>query len=168
MYDFKETMSRILNTVSILAVPNKEAVLGADAVTISSLVSTSVQEGEEEVMFVLRKNSHLAEKLKIRMLFSINVLSDSQSDIARFYGKSYPNADGLENSVTFKWGHMNAIPILIGSHINLSCMLEGLLVRQSSTLFFAKITGHEFIVNSHPLLHYQREYYSIDGKLMNN
>ena len=162
MYDFRETMSRILNTVSVLAIPNKQTLLGVHAVTISSLVSTSVQEGEEEIMFVLKKNSYLAEKLQIGIQFSINVLSDSQSNIATFYGKSFHNAEEQENSVTVKWGHINAIPILLGAHINLTCILEDLLIRQSSTLFFAKVISHEFIKNSHPLLHYQRDYHSID------
>lgn len=165
MHNFKESMSRILNTVSVLAIPNEETLLGIDAATISSLVSTSVQEGEEEIMFILKKNSYLTEKLKIGIQFSVNVLSDSQKNIAAFYGGGSPNLDEVGNSNISSWEHFNAIPRLCDAHVNLMCLLEGLHKRRSSTLFFAKVTSHKFTEESHPLLHYQRDYYSIDGKL---
>ena len=84
MTEFKEAMSKVLNTVSLLAYNSGESQDVLRAITVSSLVSVSVTEKEEEVLCVLKKDSLAGRELVIGKKISINVLSNLQTNIAKF------------------------------------------------------------------------------------
>lgn len=164
---FRETMSRILNTVSVLALPNNHNPIGLIAVTISSLVSTAVQDGQEEILFVLKNNSYAGEKLKIGKKFAINVLSESQKNIADIYATKQATSEQINASSQLIWSDTETFPKLNKVHIHLKCFIKESYSRELSTIFFASVLEHDFSAETKPLLHFQREYYVIGSKLKN-
>ena len=53
--------------------------------TITSLVSVDVEEGQEEVAFVLAHNSELLRYLNVGSGLSVSLLGESQSDEAKYF-----------------------------------------------------------------------------------
>ena len=79
---FKDTMSLIPSSVSVVSCLEKGIIYGC---TISSLVSVDVNDENPEIIFVLKKQSLVGEKIKAHNFFTINVLSASQDEIAQKY-----------------------------------------------------------------------------------
>ena len=77
---FKDTMSLIPSSVSVISCFEEGLIYGC---TISSLVSVDVQEDNSEIIFVLKKQSLVGEKIKVNEFFKINVLSSSKDEIAQ-------------------------------------------------------------------------------------
>jgi flavin reductase (DIM6/NTAB) family NADH-FMN oxidoreductase RutF len=161
MISFRESMSCVANTVSVIALSNELSKGGLIAVTISSLVSTSVEENQEEVMFTLKTDSHAAKYLDIGTQFSINVLSDSQKSIADFYGKSLGDSQNpaLEKSVL--WVENSAAPRLKNALIVMGCSITDRVTRRNSSIFFARVVEFSHTSDLRPLLHFKRSYFKI-------
>jgi flavin reductase (DIM6/NTAB) family NADH-FMN oxidoreductase RutF len=165
LVSFRETMSRILNTVSVLALPNSQHPTGITAVTISSLVSTTVQDGQEEILFVLKNGSYAGDKLITGTKFSINVLSESQKNIADIYASKQAASEEIIASSQLIWSDIQTFPKLSETHVYLKCVIKEFYSRELSTIFFANVLEHEFSAESKPLLHFHRRYYVIGSKL---
>ncbi len=164
---FRETMSNILNTVSVLGLPSNHHSVAPVGVTISSLVSAAVQEGQEEILFVLKNNSYAGEKLVAGKGFSINVLSESQKSIAESYATRQSTSEETYASFQLIWSDIETFPKLNGAHIHLKCLIKESYVRDLSTVFFASILDHESSPKTKPLLHFQRDYHVIGTKAQN-
>ena len=164
MKSFKESMSKVANTVSVLALSSKISQDGLIAVTISSIVSTSVEENQEEVLFILKSDSYASKYLEIGTQFSINVLKSSQKDLAIFYGKSADKTEKSRSVNTLLWNYKGTIPTLRDAHIVLECDVTDRLSRRNSTLFFAKVMESSHSSPSDPLLHFNRSYYNMGSE----
>jgi flavin reductase (DIM6/NTAB) family NADH-FMN oxidoreductase RutF len=151
-------MSNLANTVSILSILDEQPFGSFLAVTISSLVSSSVNENEEEVMFVL-KNDSLAEiRLAQKPNFSINVLADSASQIATLYGSS-PRDRIQQNLIDNKeWIIEESVPKFLEAHVFLKCEYVESIRRFSSTIIFARVKSLDIHKSTYPLIHFQRSY----------
>ena len=79
---FKDVMSAIPTSVSLISCIEGDAIYGC---TISSLVSLDVSNESQIVAFMLKKGSLVAEKITSKKLFSVNVLSAGQEDLAKYY-----------------------------------------------------------------------------------
>ena len=75
-------MSLVPTSVSVISCLDEGLIYGC---TISSLVSVDVQEENSEIVFVLKKQSLVGEKIKINNTFTINVLTADQVDQAKKY-----------------------------------------------------------------------------------
>ena len=75
-------MSLVPTSVSVISCREESLIYGC---TISSLVSVDVQEENPAIVFVLKKQSLVGEKIKAHNFFTINVLSASQDEIAQKY-----------------------------------------------------------------------------------
>ena len=53
--------------------------------TISSLISVNVEPGNEELLIVLKKNSHTVSVLKENAIFTISLLSSNQTETAKHF-----------------------------------------------------------------------------------
>ena len=80
--NFRDIMSLVPTSVSVISCREESSIYGC---TISSLVSVNVQEESPEIVFVLKKQSLVGEKIKAHNFFTINVLSASQDEIAQKY-----------------------------------------------------------------------------------
>ena len=79
---FKDIMSLIPSSVSVVSCLEEGIIYGC---TISSLVSVDVNDENPEIIFVLRKQSAVGDKIKATKFFTINVLSANQDEIAQKY-----------------------------------------------------------------------------------
>jgi flavin reductase (DIM6/NTAB) family NADH-FMN oxidoreductase RutF len=160
MTEFKEAMSKVSNTVSLLAFNSGQSQGELKAITISSLISVSVVENEEEVLFVLKKDSSVGKELFVGKEISINVLSNLQSDIAQVYGGG-PNSRviGLSDQIEY-WDNSQNVPELIGAHLVFIGKIEDIIGRKSSNLFLSRISRFSISNESEPLIHYLRRYQS--------
>lgn len=79
---FKDIMSLIPSSVSVVSCLEEGIIYGC---TISSLVSVDVDDENPEIIFVLRKQSTVGDKIKTTKFFTINVLSAAQDKIAQKY-----------------------------------------------------------------------------------
>ena len=161
MISFRESMSCVANTVSVIALSNELRKGGLIAVTISSLVSTSVEENQEEVMFTLKSDSHAAKFLDIGIQFSINVLSESQKNIADFYGKSLGNNQNPAFEKSVLWVENSGIPKLKDAQIVMVCSIADRVTRRNSSVFFARVVEFGHTSDLRPLLHFKRSYFKI-------
>ena len=70
--NFRDIMSLVPTSVSVISCREESSIYGC---TISSLVSVNVQEENPEIIFVLKKQSLMGEKIRANNFFTINVLS---------------------------------------------------------------------------------------------
>ena len=77
-------MSLVPTSVSVISCREESLIYGC---TISSLVSVDVQEEKPAIVFVLKKQSLVGEKIKAFDFFTINVLSARQDEIAQKYSR---------------------------------------------------------------------------------
>ena len=158
MTEFKEAMSKVLNTVSLLAYNSGESQDVLRAITVSSLVSVSVTEKEEEVLFVLKKDSLAGRELVIGKKISINVLSNLQTNIAKFYGGG-PNSNESEMfDQSQHWDNSREVPTLIGAHLVFEAEVQDKIKRKFSDVFLCSISTFYISSESMPLVHYLRRY----------
>ena len=129
---FREHFTRIPRHVAVLAIKEEEEIYG---VTISSLQSVSLDENEQILSFVLKKNSLFSEKLIKKGRLSVNFLGSAQAEI----GKAYSSNDRHEatNHLGDVWRvykddlvYVNVAPLCV------SGTLIDILKMQSSNIFF--------------------------------
>jgi flavin reductase (DIM6/NTAB) family NADH-FMN oxidoreductase RutF len=160
MTKFKEAMSKVSNTVSLLAYKSEQSQGELRAITISSLISVSVVEKEEEVLFVLKKDSSAGKELFIGKEISINVLSNLQAHIAQVYGGGSLSGEiGLHDQREY-WNNSQSVPELIGAHLVFVGKVEEIVARNASNLFLCRISRFSISKESEPLIHYLRRYQS--------
>jgi hypothetical protein len=160
MTKFKEAMSKVSNTVSLLAFSSEESHDVFRAVTISSLISVSVTENEEEVLFVLKKDSSAGKQLVAGKNVSINVLSHLQSDIAQFYGGGAQSSKIGSNQHTQYWDFTQEVPTLIQAHLVFSAVIDDKFARNASDVYVCRISSLSIAIGTEPLIYYLRKYQS--------
>jgi flavin reductase (DIM6/NTAB) family NADH-FMN oxidoreductase RutF len=163
MINFKDAMSQISNTVSIIALATNHKDQEVSAVTISSLFSTSVEEGYEEIVFVLKANSFMAQNMNSETQFSINVLTQEQRDLAVRYGGSVDDSlDSLWKKDSI-WTDQNNYPRIHEAKVFMKCFVTGNIARRNCVLVFAKVIDATYATDTLPLLHFQRKYVGIQS-----
>lgn len=166
MTEFKEAMSKISNTVSLLAFNSGQSNGALKAITISSLVSVSVAENEEEVLFVLKKDSSAGEELLIGKEISINVLSHLQSNIAQIYGGGYKSKAIESNDHRTYWDNSLGVPKLKAAHLIFVGNIVDKIGRRFSDIFLCSISTFSISIDSEPLIHYLRRYQSPNSHIL--
>lgn len=155
---FKDAMSLVPTSVSIIRVTSLDTDPQIVAATISSLISLSVIEGEEEIMFALKNNSYLGQKLLTEKFFSINLLNSKQEDLAKKYGSSVKPAGSTTENEEELWIEMNNFKYLQNSVVSIFCELTDYLERKHSTLYFGKINASIGSIVSTPLVYQNRQF----------
>jgi len=131
-------MSLVANTVSVLSVRifNERV----HACTISSLVSISVIEDSEMVLFVLKKDSKIGTLIRDIGHFSINVLSEGQSA----YASEYSNNRKVEFVSPGKWTpHGEEFVKLNECKVFFACTLKKIIEDYPSNIYIARVTTLE-------------------------
>jgi flavin reductase (DIM6/NTAB) family NADH-FMN oxidoreductase RutF len=124
------------------------------ASTISSLGSASVEKETQKVLFVLRSNSRTGRCIKNSKEFSINVLTNTQSQLATLFSKEFTPAE-IEQHIIYK----KEIPILEGALFTLICTLDSIVRVDSNEVIIAKVEFASYQESSSkPLIYRNREY----------
>jgi flavin reductase (DIM6/NTAB) family NADH-FMN oxidoreductase RutF len=154
---FKDFMSVIPASVSVIGLVKESQILGC---TISSLVSLNVI--NPELLFVLRNGSTLLNAIVHDELFSINVLSDRQKELADYY--SSPREIESLSSTKNPWKEIDpGLIVLENSKVSFGCRLKRLEQLETSTLIFCTPEGAFETVSSSPLTYSNREYFKLSS-----
>jgi len=151
---FREHFARIPRHVAVLAIKEKEEIYG---VTISSIQSVSIDENEQILSFVLKKNSSFSEKLIKRGRLSVNFLGSVQAEIGKVYSSN--NHRELKSHLDNVWDETKVNFVYIkGAPMCISGTLVDTLELQNSKLYF--VSADEILTtnNSTMLLYGDRTY----------
>ena len=152
---FKDVMSAIPTSVSLISCIEGDAIYGC---TISSLVSLDVSNESQIVAFMLKKGSLVGEKITSNKLFSVNVLSAGQEDLAKYYASERIPDLISEN----KWKIIdNMFPNKENVKVVLNCEYHDIFQDYPANIFIAKVLDSS--VNNHlsPLIYESRKYISL-------
>jgi flavin reductase (DIM6/NTAB) family NADH-FMN oxidoreductase RutF len=155
--DFKDFMSVIPASVSVIGLVKKSQIFGC---TLSSLVSLNVI--KPELLFVLRNGSTLLNAIVHDELFSINVLSDRQKELADYYSSSR-EIESLSNTKN-PWKELNpGLIVLENSKVSFGCRLKRLEQLETSTLIFCTPEAAFETISTSPLTYSNREYFRLSS-----
>jgi flavin reductase (DIM6/NTAB) family NADH-FMN oxidoreductase RutF len=156
--EFKNFMSSIPTSVAVLNVTDEKTKVHQSC-TISSFISLSVENDQEEIGFILRSNSTVGKFLEQIGVFSISFLSSKQSEIAKMFGG--PGFVKEKNSCVEGVIHNETLTYKIRhSYAMIYCELSEILERKNSRIFLAKPIFFNNQENK-PLIYLNRSFHSI-------
>lgn len=162
--DFKEVMSQIPTCVSVIGIYESIENKRPFGCTISSLISSSVVQGNEELLFVLKRDSEVGTRIKSNYEFSINVLSQKQQEISQFYANSANRLESLSSLEKEIWVMDEKSPYLVECLSTFKCQLEKTIARAYSEIYFARVIEFSSKSKSLPLIYRNRSYGSFETK----
>jgi flavin reductase (DIM6/NTAB) family NADH-FMN oxidoreductase RutF len=159
--DFKDAMSQIPSSVSVVGAFANDLQSEIVAATISSLVSVSVNPESEEVLFALKNKSFLGNHLLDSPLCSISVLNNRQHEVAYFFGSRTSALQPQEGLVEKIWNRSGNFPYINEASVVLLCKIREKIERSHSTIYFASVI--EFFCDDiqKPLVYFDRKFNSI-------
>jgi flavin reductase (DIM6/NTAB) family NADH-FMN oxidoreductase RutF len=102
----------------------------------------------------LRSNSRTGRCIKNSKEFSINVLTNTQSQLAILFSEEFTQAE-IESHISYK----EEIPILEGALFTLICTLDSIVEVDSNEMIIAKVEFASYLESSSkPLIYRNREY----------
>jgi flavin reductase (DIM6/NTAB) family NADH-FMN oxidoreductase RutF len=144
-------MSLVPTSVSVISCLDEGLIYGC---TISSLVSVDVQEENSEIVFVLKKQSLVGEKIKINNTFTINVLTADQVDQAKKY-----SAERLPERISdSSWIIESKFVEIPKSRIALNCELLKIYEDHAADIFVGKVIKHSGDQSQSALVYDARKY----------
>ena len=149
--NFRDIMSLVPTSVSILSCFDGSVIYGC---TISSLVSVDVQEENPEIIFVLKKQSLVGDKIKTNDFFSINVLSENQDSLA----KKYSTNRLPERSLDPDWKINNNFAELLSCRAILNCKLLEIYDTHAADIYIGTVMSYSGVRNQLPLIYDSRRY----------
>ena len=159
--DFKDAMSQIPSSVSVVGAFANNFHPEIVAATISSLVSVSVNPESEEVLFALKNSSFLGNHLLNSSLCSISVLNNMQHEVAHLFGSRTSALESQVGSVEKFWNRSGDFPYIDEAFVVFSCKIRESIKRDHSTIYFAEVIQF-FSDNRHkPLVYFDRRFNSI-------
>lgn len=155
---FRDAMSLVPTSVSIIRLTPKVKNSEIVAATVSSLISVSVMKGKEEVLFALKNDSYLGQRLVQEKSFTISLLGSSQDSIAKLYGSSKPTANLPKVKQEKLWLEVEGSFYLKNSLVSLNCELSDHHMREYSTIYFGRITESITLAMDSPLIYQNRKF----------
>jgi flavin reductase (DIM6/NTAB) family NADH-FMN oxidoreductase RutF len=154
--NFKDAMSLIGNTVSLLSIRNIDEQV--HACTISSLVSVSVIPEDEMILFVLKKNSKIGAFIQEIGNFSICVLNAGQIAYASEY-----SGDRVEEFVSqYKWAPFGDEFVKLNDcRIFFACTFEKIIRDFPSDIYIARVISQEYKRDGSCLIYENRNFGSV-------
>lgn len=154
--EFKEAMSRMANTVCVLSVRNSDDRI--HACTISSMVSLSVVQDNEMLIFVLKKDSKIGRQIKNLHNFSICILSEGQGT----YASEYSNLRDDEFVSESKWIPFRTdFVYLRDAKVFFACRFHKCIEDYSSDIYVAHVITQQILNNNSCLIYENRNYGSL-------
>ena len=132
---FKDIMSLIPSSVSVVSCREESLIYGC---TISSLVSVNVQEESPEIVFVLKKQSLVGQKIRAKNSFTINVLSVGQDKLAQ----KYSTERSSENILDSNWIVDGNFVQILDSRIIMNCKLLKIYDNHEADIFVGQVVKY--------------------------
>lgn len=148
---FRDVMSLVPTCVSILSCIQNSSIYGC---TISSLVSVNIYEKSPEILFVLKNESLIGDKIKSGNLFSINVLANNQMGLAKKYSQER-EPDLLSDKT---WNASNGFPKIQGARVYLECELTKVYDSHAADIFVCSVNKYFGDLNQSALIYDARDY----------
>ena len=148
---FKDIMSLIPSSVSVVSCLEEGIIYGC---TISSLVSVDVNDENPEIIFVLRKQSAVGDKIKATKFFTINVLSATQDEIAQKYS-SERLPESISNSSWIIQSEFAEIP---KCRITMNCKLLNVYNNHAADVFVGQVIKYSGDQSQASLIYDARRY----------
>lgn len=149
--NFRDAMSLVPTCVSILSCIQNNSIYGC---TISSLVSVNINEKSPEILFVLKNESSIGDKIKLGNLFSINILADNQMALAKKYSQKR-EPDSLSDQT---WNISDGFPKIQGARIHLECELASVYESHAANIFVGSINKYFGDLTKSALIYDARNY----------
>jgi flavin reductase (DIM6/NTAB) family NADH-FMN oxidoreductase RutF len=125
-------MSLVPTSVSVISCREESLIYGC---TISSLVSVNVQEKIPEIIFVLKKQSLVGEKIRTNNSFTINVLSVGQDEVAQKY-----STERLPENISYSnWIVDGDFAEVLNSRITMNCKLLKIYDSHAADIFVGQV-----------------------------
>lgn len=116
---FRTLMGRFVTSVTVIAVADESVPSGVAAMTASSVTSVSLT--PLLLLFCVRNESSMLERLRRTPSFSVNVLASHQDTISRFYaGQRHMGVEGDWNFTDLN------TPVLDGANASFVCRTASL------------------------------------------
>ena len=128
-------MSLVPTSVSVISCREESSIYGC---TISSLVSVDVKEESPEIVFVLKKQSLVGEKIRANNSFTINVLSVGQDEVAQ----KYSTERSPENILDSNWIVDGNFAQLLNSRIIINCKLLKIYDSHAADIFVGQVVKY--------------------------
>ena len=161
--NFRDLMAKIPSCVGVIVY---ESPTEMGACTISSFVSISVENGQEEAIFTLRRASRTGGELKKLENFSISILKSDQSDIAKLAGQNLPKKE-IEEFLSNN-SERNADGILILNDSFMTFVLkfrEAFSVGNSEIYVCQVLSGEQTLGADHrPMVYFNRVFATVDSR----
>jgi flavin reductase (DIM6/NTAB) family NADH-FMN oxidoreductase RutF len=157
---FKDLMAHIPSCVGVIVFESRT---GIGACTVSSFVSLSVENGHEEVIFILRRNSNTGRELKKIENFSISILKSDQNDIADLAGRNLPRKEIQEFLLSKSKRDSNNVLILNDSFITFVLKFKETLSMRNSEIYVCQVLsgGQTPKENHFPMVYFNRKFTTI-------
>ena len=149
--NFRDIMSLVPTSVSVISCREESLIYGC---TISSLVSVDVQEEKPAIVFVLKKQSLVGEKIKAFDFFTINVLSARQDEIAQKYSRDRSPANISDHSWIVE-GDFAEIP---ECRITMYCKLLKIYDNHAADIFVGQVIKYSGNQSQASLIYDARRY----------
>ena len=149
--NFRDIMSLVPTSVSVISCREESLIYGC---TISSLVSVDVQEEKPAIVFVLKKQSLVGEKIKAFDFFTINVLSARQDEIAQKYSRDRSPANISDHSWIVE-GDFAEIP---ECRITMYCKLLKIYDNHTADIFVGQVVKYSGNQSQASLIYDARRY----------
>lgn len=153
---FKDVMSLIPSSVSVISCLEEGIIYGC---TISSLVSVDVNDEHPEIIFVLRKHSYVGDKIKTTKVFTINVLSASQDEIA----KKYSSERLPESTSNSSWIIQDKFVEISKCRATMNCKLLKIYDNHAADIIVGQVIKHSGNQRQSSLIYDARKYGSFQS-----
>ena len=144
-------MSLVPTSVSVISCREESSIYGC---TISSLVSVDVKEESPEIVFVLKKQSLVGEKIRANIFFTINVLSVGQDDVAQ----KYSTERSPENILDSNWSIDGDFPEMSKCRITINCRLLKIYDNHAADIFVGQVVKYSGNQSQASLIYDARRY----------
>ena len=144
-------MSLVPTSVSVISCREESSIYGC---TISSLVSVNVQEESPEIVFVLKKQSLVGDKIRANNFFTINVLSIFQDEVAQ----KYSTARSLESILDSNWIVDGDFVEVLDSRITMNCKLLKIYDNHAADIFVGQVIKYSGNQSQASLIYDARRY----------
>ena len=125
--------------------------------TISSLISVNVEPGNEELLIVLKKNSHAVSVLKENTIFTISLLNNNQTETAKHFSTSRDSSHSREYLTQTKYQEIDVF-FTTNPAATLVCEFIESYSREESLIIIAKVLETNINNLGKVLTYSQREY----------
>lgn len=157
--EFRRCFQLQVSTVTVVTARDGERRAGMTATSVCSLMDSP-----PSLLVSLARTSQSCPMILSSRSFAVNILQESQTEVARVFARSAGDADGAEQKFqdggTWTEGP-GGVPLLDGCLANLVCNVIESTSMKTHLVFFGMVTAVRFPMEGRPLLYGFRQFCSL-------